>query len=270
MKKFITLIFTILPLFFFSQKIKKVDSLPTQELLQVAHSWIEAWNGKIDKEKMLDLHHPDLQYYWRGTPMDYNKFDYALEYYIIPSSNYDLILYNPVVTIIDNDAGVVSFNWKDKNETEPPSAISLTVKKTNSKWKIINIHESLVRPMPPNDFESQFNNISKKYQDDYMNARCGELMPLLSEDLIIFENGEKWPYKKVKEFCPHLPVKPVIATERSYKILGDDLVYEFVSQMYKSNSGNTINETQARIWKYNEFNWKIINCDISRYWIQNE
>ncbi|WP_411768504.1 hypothetical protein [Winogradskyella sp. A3E31] len=118
--------------------------------------------------------------------------------------------------------------------------------------------------------EAEFNKISKEYQNAYMNANCEVLMPYLSEDLVIFENGEYWPYEKVKTYCPKIPVKPVLSTDRAYKIISDTMVYEFVSQMYQRQEGSQFNETASRLWEYNDGSWKIIQMDISRYPIKIE
>ena len=119
-------------------------------------------------------------------------------------------------------------------------------------------------------FEAEFNKVAKTYQDAYMNANCEVIIPYLDENLVIYENGEHWPYAKLVEYCPHLPVKPVINTDRSYKILSKELVYEFVSQTYQSKSGKTFNETQALIWEFKNKTWKIINYDVSRYTIKSK
>lgn len=246
------------------------NKINKHDLDDIAQEWTNAWNGKIDKDSMMSIYHPDMQYYWRGKPMDYKTFERVVENHIVPTSNYDIYLHDKMVTILDDDAAVVSFNWTDRNSTEPPASVSLTLKKERDSWKVIHVHESLVRPLPPDDFEEQFNQISKKYQDDYMNAHCDALLPMLDENLVIFENGEELTFERVKKFCNHLPFKPVFNTDRSYKILDDNTVYEFVSQMYKSKTGNKVNETQAMIWKYNDGVWKIVNYDISRYWIKND
>ena len=107
---------------------------------------------------------------------------------------------------------------------------------------------SLVFAQSANDsFEEQFNKVANTYQDAYMNANCEVIIPYLDENLVIFENGEDWPYAKVIEYCPQLPVKPVIKTDRSYKILSDELIFEFVSQMYKcTKAKQEITSTKPR------------------------
>ena len=264
MKHLFKVLIIVLGFVISAQESKSIEN----QVLEVAQEWTNAWNGKIDKDKMMSIYHPDMQYYWRGKPMDYKTFGIVVEKYIAPTSNYDIYMHDEIITILDEDAAVVSFNWTDKHASEPPASVSLTLKKVENTWKVIHVHESPVRPIQPDNFEEEFNKVSKKYQDDYMNARCEELLPMLDENLVIFENGEDWPFEKVKKFCNHLPVKPVIDTERSYKILDDNTVYEFVSQKYKGKNGNTVDETQAVIWKYENGNWKIINYDISRNRIQ--
>ena len=117
----------------------------------------------------------------------------------------------------------------------------------------------------PNEKDLEFNQISKEYQDAYMNADCSILMPYLSEALVIFENGEYWSFEKVKTYCPKLPVKPVLNTDRAYRIISDTMVYEFVSQLYQREAGRKFNETASRLWEYNNGKWKIIQMDVSRY-----
>ena len=242
------------------------------DILKIAEEWTNAWNGKIDKDRMMRLYDNDLLYYWRGSADTYEEFENVLVNFIIPTSDGSTVLemINPTIVFQNKGSAIVSFNIRDEGSSDElgGAAFSLGLKETLGEWKIVHVHESPVRPLPPYDFEEQFNKVSKKYQDDYMNARCDAILPILDEHLVIYENGEQWPYEKVKAYCPKLPVKPVISTERNYNILDETKVYEFVSQQYEINSKEPINETVARIWKFSNGEWKIVQMDISRNWIK--
>lgn len=171
-----------------------------------------------------------------------NNFPYQFEHHVYPNASHSL-------STAPTASGTLEGN-KQANEHYYKTHLAF-LEQLDMQW-----------------FEDDFNRVSQKYQEDYMNARCADLLPMLDENLVMFENGEDWPYEKLKKFCSHLPVKPVISTERSYKILDDNTVYEFVSQKYQIIEGRTFIETQARIWKYNDKIWKIIKFDISRYPIE--
>ena len=115
-----------------------------EQAIRLAHDWTEAWNGDINVNRMMSLHHPELHYYWRNSPMTYNGFKQVLEEYIVGVENYNLELVNEVVTVIDNNNVIVGFQLNDKGE-DPDSAdgaFTLVITRYKSKWKIIHIHES--------------------------------------------------------------------------------------------------------------------------------
>lgn len=115
------------------------------ETLQLAKQWVQAYNdnSKMDLEKFMSLHHPDLQYYWHGKPMDYKGWKYVLKEYIIAKEQYNNALYDPVITVIDYNNAVIGFQIGDKNIKDAErNAVSLVVTRTNEGLKIIHIHES--------------------------------------------------------------------------------------------------------------------------------
>ena len=123
----------------FLEELNEPNRDSNAELLREAQIWAENWNGKIDGEKMMAQYDPNMQYYWRGKPMDYKTFDRVVKNFIVPRSNYDIYLHDEIITILDIDAAVVSFNWTDRNATESPASTSLTLKKVDGNWKIICI-----------------------------------------------------------------------------------------------------------------------------------
>ena len=113
------------------------------EALEVAENWNDAWNGVIDIDRMMSLHHEDLQYYWHGKPMTYNGFEEVLRKYVIGVETYNNKLVNPVVTVIDRNNAVIGFQLADSNEDTDAidTSFSLVITRVDSAWKIIHIHE---------------------------------------------------------------------------------------------------------------------------------
>lgn len=143
-KRLIFLLFIISVLAACNSKSNKYDEEKiTKEILEMANKWNEAWNGTINLDTMMALHHNKLQYYWHGKPMTYEGFKEVLEKYIIGVETYDNALRNPVVTIIDKNNAIIGFQLVPKNNPleETETAFSLVFTRVNSKWKIIHIHE---------------------------------------------------------------------------------------------------------------------------------
>ena len=116
-----------------------------KDALAIAHKWNKAWNGQINLDTMMSLHHEDLQYYWHGTPMTYDGFEEVLEKYVIGIETYDNKVINPIVTVVDKNNAVVGFQLASKDspasEENPEDAFTLVITRVNSEWKIIHIHE---------------------------------------------------------------------------------------------------------------------------------
>lgn len=114
-----------------------------KEALEVAANWNDAWNGEIDLERMMSLHHKDLQYYWHGKPLTYPEFEKVLKKYIIGVETYNNKLFNQVVTVIDKNNAIVGFQLADSKEEADAdeNAFTLVITRVESAWKIIHIHE---------------------------------------------------------------------------------------------------------------------------------
>ena len=121
---------------FDEQKIKK-------EAIEVAQDWNNAWNGEIDIDRMMSLHHKDLQYFWHGKSMTYAEFSDVLKEYIIGIETYNNKLFNPVVTVIDKNNAIIGFQLGDNVEEveNDENAFTLVITRVGSEWKIIHIHE---------------------------------------------------------------------------------------------------------------------------------
>jgi hypothetical protein len=113
------------------------------EALELAENWNAAWNGDIDIDRMMSLHHKDLQYYWHGKPLTYTGFEEVLKEYIIGVETYYNNLFNPIVTVIDKNNAIVSFQLADTIEEADAdeNAFTLVITRVESGWKIIHIHE---------------------------------------------------------------------------------------------------------------------------------
>ncbi len=113
------------------------------EALMIAEKWNDAWNGEINLDNMMKLHHKDLQYYWHGKPMTYTEFEEVLKKYVIGVETYNNKLFNPVVTVIDKNNAIVGFQLADnsKEADTDENAFTLVITRVGSGWKIIHIHE---------------------------------------------------------------------------------------------------------------------------------
>lgn len=129
----------------------KENEMDEEEIEQIAadmaHSWIEAWNGDIDLDHIMSLHHPDLQYYWHGEPMSYDGLRHVLLEYVIGKQTYNNKAINVVATAVDNNNAVVGFQSTDKSQPgeKAAAAYSLMITRSGSEWKIVHIHESEVK-----------------------------------------------------------------------------------------------------------------------------
>jgi len=119
------------------------EEIKTQAI-QHDKDWTEAWNGDINVDNMMSLHHPELKYYWRNNPLTYNEFKDVLIKYVKGKENYNLELANPVITVIDKNNVIVGFQLVDKGESPDSAegAFTLVITRVDSEWKIIHIHES--------------------------------------------------------------------------------------------------------------------------------
>ncbi|MBC2838164.1 nuclear transport factor 2 family protein [Robiginitalea sp. SC105] len=114
-----------------------------KEALEIAESWNKAWNGDIDIDRIMSLHHKDLQYYWHGKPLSYAGFEEVLKKYVIGVETYNNKLFNPVVTVIEENNVIVGFQLGDSLEDveKDENAFTLVLTRVGSEWKIIHIHE---------------------------------------------------------------------------------------------------------------------------------
>lgn len=113
------------------------------EAIEVAKNWNDAWNGEIDIDRMMSLHHKGLQYYWHGKPLTYQGFEEVLKKYIIGVETYNNKLFNPVVTVIDKNNAIIGFQLGESLEDveNDENAFTLVITRIDSEWKIIHIHE---------------------------------------------------------------------------------------------------------------------------------
>jgi hypothetical protein len=113
------------------------------EAIEVVENWNDAWNGEIDIDRMMSLHHKELQYYWHGKPVTFDGFEEVLKNYIMGVETYNNQLFNPVVTVIDKNSAIVGFQLGENSEDVKydESVFTIVITRIGSEWKIIHIHE---------------------------------------------------------------------------------------------------------------------------------
>lgn len=202
-----------------------------QEVLKVIEKWVGAWNGTIDKENMMDHHDERMIYYWRGQPKHYELFTQVLEEEIILNSSYNNFMYNTKETIINETSAMATINFEESGG-EDASAISHTLTHSYKGWKIIHIIESGAERIPPNNLEDGFNKRALKLQEEYMKGNCETILPSLSKDIVLIVKGETRTFEMIHKFCDisGLPKKPVKKSIRNYKVLSEEIVYEYIDQ----------------------------------------
>lgn len=144
MKKFIVLLPILLTLLCCKKgDHSKIEKQTEQQVLLIAQQWTEAWNGAIDLDRMMALHHKDLKYYWHGKAMTFEGFKDVLSKYVIGVETYNHRLINPEVTVLDKDNAVVGFQLLGESQDPKTvdNAFTLVITKVKSEWKIIHIHE---------------------------------------------------------------------------------------------------------------------------------
>lgn len=110
--------------------------------------------------------------------------------------------------------------------------------------------------------EKEFATVAQQYQTAYMNGgtNCEEILSNLHEDVQMWEGGKTWTYSDLEQYCSYLPIKSVITTYNDQYLLDTNRGYDFVSQLYISQQGDTIRETTSRIWE-KEVKWKIVKMN---------
>ena len=105
--------------------------------------------------------------------------------------------------------------------------------------------------------------MAQNYQSAYMDGseNCEEILTAIDENIQMWENGKVWTYSELKEFCPHLPEKNVVATYNDQKLLNPELGYDYVSQLFVVQSGDTMRETSSRLWEKKDEAWKIVKMN---------
>ena len=105
--------------------------------------------------------------------------------------------------------------------------------------------------------------MAQDYQSAYMEGskNCDKILGRMDREIRMWENGSVWSYADLEKFCPHLPSKPVIQTYNKQVLLGHDLGYDYVSQLYLRRRGDTMRETTSRIWKKVGDEWKIVEMN---------
>ncbi len=104
-----------------------------------------------------------------------------------------------------------------------------------------------------------FEEMAHSYQINYTGGsiNCEQILAAMNEETKMWENGNTWTFSDLKKYCPHLPKKNVIETYNNQKLINNEVGYDFVSQLYISQHGDTIRETISRIWKKTDNAWKI-------------
>jgi len=108
-----------------------------------------------------------------------------------------------------------------------------------------------------------FEKTAQNYQSIYMDGgkNCEQILATLDENIEMWESGKVWTLNDLKKFCSHLPTKKVIKTYHNQKLLSKELGYDYVSQLYISQTEDTLRETASRIWRKTDENWKIIKMN---------
>ena len=116
-------------------------------VLNLAEEWLNSWNGTVDPEKMMATYHHDMKYVWRGVspPGTYESSRIAAQSMPALGTNYQLIMSNLDITVIDQNNAIVFFHFDDKNGSPyGKGAASLVMTKRDNEWKIIYVHESTI------------------------------------------------------------------------------------------------------------------------------
>lgn len=106
---------------------------------------------------------------------------------------------------------------------------------------------------------TEFAVLARAYQESYVNGseNCERIIEAMDDSIAFSENGTAWSKPELEEFCPHLPQKNVVSTFNDQRLLTRELGYDFVTQLYIRERGDTMRETASRIWQRIDGRWKI-------------
>jgi len=102
--------------------------------------------------------------------------------------------------------------------------------------------------------------MAQTYQSIYNEGseNCDRILSAIDENIEMWENGSIWSYSDLRKFCPHLPKKNVVKTYNDQTLLEHNLGYDFVSQLFVIQNGDTMRETSSRLWQKKDTTWKIV------------
>jgi len=102
--------------------------------------------------------------------------------------------------------------------------------------------------------------MAQTYQTIYNEGseNCDQILAAIDENIEMWENGRIWSYSDLEKFCPHLPKKNVVEIYNDQTLLDHNLGYDFVSQLFVVQSGDTMRETSSRLWQKHDTTWKIV------------
>jgi len=105
-----------------------------------------------------------------------------------------------------------------------------------------------------------FQEMAQTYQTIYNEGseNCDQILAAIDENIEMWENGRIWSYSDLEKFCPHLPKKNVVEIYNDQTLLDHNLGYDFVSQLFVVQSGDTMRETSSRLWQKHDTTWKIV------------
>lgn len=105
-----------------------------------------------------------------------------------------------------------------------------------------------------------FQEMAQTYQTIYNEGseNCDQILAAIDENIEMWENGRIWSYSELEKFCPHLPKKNVVQTYNDQTLLDKNLGFDFVSQSFVIQNGDTMRETSSRLWQKKGSTWKIV------------
>lgn len=118
--------------------------------------------------------------------------------------------------------------------------------------------------------QKKFEDMAQTFQANYMEGseNCESIIQAIDKDVKMSENKFSQQMTMTREqlvqFCRHLPKKEVIHTVTEQRLLSSELGFDYVTQLYLRKSvGDTVRETNSRIWKLKNGRWKIIQMNSS-------
>jgi len=123
------------------------DEALADTLLSLAEDYNAAWE-QWRAEPILRLHSKDFQYYWYDQRLAQDFEEILREEWLPRSKEYSIQMIDPHVEPLGRNAGVVSFQFHDREVStagavqEHGGALTYIFERRGSDWKLIRVHQS--------------------------------------------------------------------------------------------------------------------------------